>query len=79
MNLAALARYGATVVVVTLTTLYGYYPQWHWMIPVLAVSAALGIHLVPNVLQTSPVNPPAPANPTPAVEPATADEWGEIK
>lgn len=57
-------RLGATAVVTTLTALYAYYPQWHWVPAVLLAASVLGIHAIPAIGQTQ-VKLSIPPTPTP--------------
>lgn len=51
-----IARMTASLAITALAILYGYYPGWHWVIPVIAVAGSLGIHLIPSVTQTKTVS-----------------------
>lgn len=51
-NLDTWARLAATGIVTTLTALYAYYPQWHWVPAVLLAASVMGIHAIPAIGQT---------------------------
>lgn len=52
MNLDTVARLVATAAVTTLTALYAYYPDWHWVPAVLLAASMLGIHAIPAIGQS---------------------------
>lgn len=63
MNLDTIYRLVATATVTTLTALYAYYPQWHWVPAVLLAASMLGIHAIPAIGQTIAKVVPPPTNP----------------
>lgn len=76
MNSTALTllRGAATAVIAGLTAAIAYYPDQHWIAPVIAALAVYGIHAIPTANQT-PLLPPS-TNPS---IPENTEEYSQTR